>query len=432
MSSDAEVSGWAPFRRRMFTALWLAQLGSNIGTWMQTVGAQWMLVDVSHAATLVALVQTASMAPMLLLALPAGVLADVLDRRWLLLITQAAMASVAAVIAILTAANVMTPALLLTMTFLLGCGAALMAPAWQAIQPELVPRDQIPAAAALGGMNVNLARAIGPALAGVLVAGLGPAAVFGINALSFLAVLAVLALWHRPEESRADPERVVPALFAGLRYVRHAPGVRRILVRAALFVVPASALWALLPIVARDSLGLGSIGYGGLLAALGIGAVVGAAIMPRMRGHLSANAQLAISALTFAAATAALARTTNLILVSVLLVLAGVAWLTVLSILNAALKLTVAAWVRARALAVYVLVFIGGQGVASLVWGLLAAAVPVSGTLLIAAALLAVCAASVRLLPLHPETGTLDRTPRPPGRSRQWCPIPIPPTGPCS
>jgi MFS family permease len=412
MRVRAADSGWAPLASPLFRALWLAQLGSNVGTWMQTVGAQWLLVDVPHAAQLVALVQTASLAPTLLLVLPAGVLTDVVDRRWLLVGTQAMMAGVAAVIAALTATGVITAGLLLALTFLLGCGAAVMAPAWQAIQPELVAREQLAAAAALGGMNVNLARAIGPAVAGVIVAWAGPAAVFGLNAVSFVVVLVVLALWQRPVElAGMRAERVVPALQSGVRYVRYAPAVRRVMLRAALFVVPASALWALLPVVAHGPLRLGATGYGGLLAALGVGAVLGAALLPRWRRRVPANRVLAVASAVFAAATLALALVSSPVVVGALLVFAGIAWLAVLSTLNAAMQLTLAGWVRGRGLAVYQLVFLGGQGVAAFLWGALAAGLGVPLALLISAGLLLACGASVRVLPMLPGTGTLDRTP---------------------
>ena len=199
-------------RNGVYRSLWFAQLGSNVGTWMQTVGAQWLLVDRAHAATLVALVQTASLLPVMALSLPAGVLADVLDRRRLLLASQCSMALVAGTLAVLTGFGLTTPATLLTLTFLLGCGQAITGPAWQAIQPELVDREQIPAAAALGSLTVNLARAVGPAIAGLIIAETGPAAVFAINAVSFVGVLAALAAWRRPVDDSSRAESAVAAL----------------------------------------------------------------------------------------------------------------------------------------------------------------------------------------------------------------------------
>jgi MFS family permease len=193
----AAPSSWAPLRITAFRTLWIAQMVSNIGTWMQTVGAQWMLVHQPNAATLTSLVQAASLLPVFFVSLPAGVLADVLDRRRLLVGTSLVMTALAGTLAVLTGAGLTTPTVLLILTFLMGCGQALTSPAWQAIQPELVPCEQIPAAA-LGSMNINVARAIGPALAGLLVAATSPSVVFGVNAVSFLAVTAAVISWRRP------------------------------------------------------------------------------------------------------------------------------------------------------------------------------------------------------------------------------------------
>ncbi|HKG50014.1 MAG TPA: MFS transporter, partial [Actinomycetales bacterium] len=251
-------SPWAPLASRVFRALWLAVLVSNLGTWMQTVGAQWLLVGDPNASTLVSLVQTASALPVVLLALPSGVLADNFDRRRLLLAVQLFQAAVGAALTVLSAFGELGPALLLVFTFALGAGAALSGPAFAALTPELVPRSQLGAAAALGSVNVNLARAVGPALAGLMVARLGVTAVFAVNTLSFMAYAAVLALWRPKDDPDGGvPERFLPALRAGGRYVRWSPVVRRILFRCGTFVLPATALWALLPLVATRRLGLG-------------------------------------------------------------------------------------------------------------------------------------------------------------------------------
>jgi MFS family permease len=416
-AATADGGSWAPMRNRVFRALWFAQLGSSVGTWMQTVGAQWLLVDRAHAATLVALVQTASLLPVMLLSLPAGVLADVLDRRKLLLGSQAAMAASAGVLTALTAAGLTTPATLLVLTFVLGCGQAVTGPAWQAIQPELVERRQIPAAAALSSLTVNLARAVGPAAAGLIVATTGPTAVFTINAVSFVGVLAALAMWRRKpaEPSRQQAEAALAALEAGTRYVRNAPAVTRILLRAGLFVVPGSALWALLPVVSASRLHLGAGGYGALLGALGVGAVGGALTLSQLRARLSGSQILAVSAIMFGLATLTLTLalplgTAATPVIAVFMVIGGFAWIASLSTLNASLQLTLPAWVRARGLSVYLLVFMGGQAIGSLAWGLLAGAIGDAWTLAAAAALLGLAAASVPRWPLRPTTGRLDRT----------------------
>ncbi|HEV3013617.1 MAG TPA: MFS transporter, partial [Actinomycetota bacterium] len=340
--------------------LWLAQLGSLVGTWMQTVGAQWLLVDQPAASTLVALVQTANMSPVFFLALPAGVFADVFDRRRLLIAVQTGSLVVAAVLATLTAAGEVTPALLLAFTFLLGCGQTLTMPAWQALIPELVPRSQLPAASALGGISMNLARAVGPAVAGLLIASVDVAAVFALNALSFGFLVLALATWRRPVEPDDLPERFGSALVAGGRYIRHSRVVRRILLRSLLYVVPGTVVWALLALVASRRLGLGPGGYGLLLAALGVGAVTGAFALPRLRGWTSNNGIVLLASLVYAVALVVVALVANPAAVTVVLFAAGAAWLAVMASLNATMQLFLPGWVRARGLSTYQVVFVGG------------------------------------------------------------------------
>jgi MFS family permease len=395
------TSTWAPLRIAAFRSLWIAVLASNIGTWMQTVGAQWLLVEQRDSSALVALVQTASMLPVLLLALPSGALADTFDRRRLLIAVQAFLVGVGALLTALTAADRMPPALLLTLTFALGAGQALTLPAWQALIPELVPRSQLPAASALGSISINLARSVGPAIAGVLVAQVGVAAVFGLNALSFLVFGLVLARWRRPVEGPAGtPERFAAALRAGGRYVRHSPVVRRILLRASLFVVPGSALWALLPLVASRRLALGAGGYGVLLGAIGVGAVVGAVVLPRVRERLTPNQLLAAAGLVFGLALLVVALVRDAFVVTLALLPAGVAWMTVLSSVNAALQLFLPNWVRGRGLSVWQVVFAGGQALGALFWGALAEWHGLVVTYVAATVVMLAGAASVRLWPL--------------------------------
>ncbi|WBB81400.1 MFS transporter [Micromonospora sp. WMMD882] len=405
------ASAWAPLRLTAFRGLWLAVLASNVGTWMQTVGAQWLLVDQPGAATLVALVQTAGMLPVLLLALPAGALADTFDRRRLLIAVQVFLAAVGLLLTVLTAVGRMPPALLLTLTFAIGVGQALTLPAWQAVIPELVPREQIVSASALGSISVNLARSVGPAVAGVLVAQAGVAVVFGVNAFSF-AVFAVALLRWRPDrpEGGPMPERFTAALRAGGRYVRHSPVVRRILLRAALFVVPGSALWALLPLVASRRLAMGSSGYGVLLAALGLGAVAGALVLPRLRLALSSNQLLLLAGLVFAGALLVLAWVPQPVAVTVALLPAGLAWMTVLSSVNAAMQLFLPGWVRARGLSVYQMVFAGGQALGALAWGALGELAGLVVALAVAGVVMAGCAVSVLAWPLR-DTRDVNRDP---------------------
>src|SRR5918998_2572127 len=259
----AAPSAWAPLRIRVYRALWIAQLTSNVGTWMQTVGAQWLMGSLSGDPLLVALVQTAMTLPIFLVGFPAGALGDVYDRRRVLLLSQSFMLVSAGALAALTLGGAVTPWVLLGLTFALGLGQALTAPSWQAIQPQLVGRELIPQAAALGATSMNLARAVGPAIGGALVAAAGPEWVFALNAVSFVAVLAVPVAWRRePRAKVLGPEHVGSALRAGLRFVRSSPRMRTALVHVFAYIFFGSAVWALLPVVARSGLGLGSGGYG--------------------------------------------------------------------------------------------------------------------------------------------------------------------------
>ncbi|WP_225823508.1 MFS transporter [Streptomyces naphthomycinicus] len=415
----ATDSPWAPLAARVFRALWIAQLVSNIGSWMQTVGAQWLLVG--HGAALVTLVQTAASLPVVLLALPSGVIADRFDRRSVLLAAQFTMLAVSATLAALAFADALTPTVLLVLTFLLGCGTALMGPAWQAIQPELVERRRLGQAAALGAVNMNLARAVGPALGGAVVAAAGAGWVFAFNAASYLGIAAVLVAWRRPEPATgpvAGGEGLLAALHAGRRYVWNAPGVRRVLLRTLLFIPGGAALWALLPLTASRTLGLGSGGYGLLLAAVGVGAVAGAFALPRLRKALGANGMLAAGALVFAGVLAVLATVDSPWLVTVALLPAGLAWIAVLSTLNAAVQTRLPGWVRARGLAVYLLVFQGGQALAAPLWGAVADWAGLRACLLAAAGVMLLSAASVRRWPLRDAAGIdpapSDHWPAPP------------------
>ncbi len=356
---------------------------------MQGVAAAWLMTSLTTSPVPVALLTTMASLPLFLVGLPAGALADVVDRRWLVLLTQGWMLAVAAVLGALAAAGGMTPGLLLALIFLLGLGGAISAPAWQAIVPALVPRRELAAAVALNSAGFNLARAIGPALGGLLVATAGPAPVFLLNAASYLGIMAVLFRWRPPPlEHTASVERMGGAVAAGIRYVRHAPPLRAVLARTAAFIVAASALWALLPVVATRQLGLGAGGYGILLASIGLGAVGGAAILPRLRQRLGADRMVVIFTLVFAAGMVGLAYLRDLLAVNAALVAVGVAWLTVTSSLNVSAQTTTPAWVQARALGVYLLVFQGGFAGGSAAWGLVAERFGERGALLAATALL--------------------------------------------
>jgi MFS family permease len=380
-------SALAPLRSPVFRALWIAALVSNIGTWMQSVGAVWQVGNQSGSAALVALVQTAVSLPIVLLALPAGAAADVVDRRRLLLLTQTWMLVSAAALCVATVLGLASPAAVLALTFLLGLGNAANAPAWQATIPELVGGRLLAPAVALNSAGFNIGRAIGPALGGLVVAAAGPAAVFGLNALSYLGVLAVLWRWRRPPQDKLGAgEQMLGAIGAGIRYVRFAPLLRAVLLRTALFILPASALWALLPVVARGALGLDATGFGLLLGALGIGSVAGAVVLPRLRRAVPIDRRVVAATCLYALATVVLAVVGSALVVGLAMVAAGMAWLAILTSFNVATQTAVPRWVRARGLAVYLLVFQGGLAVGSALWGVVAGRVGERTALLAAAA----------------------------------------------
>jgi MFS family permease len=383
----AAVTTWTPLRRPVFRALWIAQFAANTGTWAQTVGAQWLMGDLGGGSLAVALVQTATTLPVFLLVVPAGALGDIVDRRRLLLCGTAVMFAGAAALALLTATGAMTPALVLALTAAVGAGAALSLPTFAAIQPELVPREAIPQAALLNGANLNVARALGPALGGALIGVAGPEATFALSAVSLLAVVAVLVGWDRqPDDRPLGAERVRPAIVTGIRYVRSSPAFATVVARTLLFILFASALWSLVPDVARGPLGLGAGGYGLLLGAIGVGAVAGAFTLPLVRGRLEPNRVVVAGTLAYSAAMVVVGLGRSPAPVALALVIAGLGWIAVMSSLSACAQLVVPGWARARALAFYTLTFMGGQAVGGALWGAVAETAGLQAAFAVAAA----------------------------------------------
>ena len=353
---------------------------------MQDVGESWLMTSLTPSPVLVALVETAGSLPVVLVALPAGALADIVDRRRLLLVMQVWMFVAASAMGIIALMGQMTPGRLLWLTFFLGVGSAMSNPVWQAITPELVPPSDLPAAITLSGVGINIARAIGPALAGLIVAASGPWAVFLLNAASFVGIIFVVYRWRpAPRKSKLPPEEIIGAMRAGVRYLRHSPELQTVLLRSGIFVVCASALWALLPQQARRHLGLGSFGYGLLLGCIGLGAIIGAWLLPKIQERLSVNGLVAAGTVVFALATISLAYVHSFGVLAAALAAGGVAWIAVLSSLNVSAQTVTPSWVRARVMAVYLLVFMGGLAAGSAVWGFVAARVGVSAALLFAA-----------------------------------------------
>ena len=364
---------WTPFTQATFRNLWLAILVANIGTWIHDVAAAWVMAESTGSPFMVAAVQSATTLPIVLLAVIAGTLSDIVDRRKYLILAQLWMTLVASVLALLAHLDMLAPWTLVALTFALGIGAAMAMPAQQATTPELVPRAMLGPAVALGSLSMNIARSIGPALGGLIVASAGIEWAFAINALSFLGVVLVLALWRRtPETSALPPEPFGVALRAGLRYATQATVLKSVLIKAASFFVFASALTALLPIVVNRELQASAGTYGLLLGCVGLGAIAGAILLPRLRASYDSDRLVLVATLTYAVCMLALALVRNLHALYVVSLASGFAWITVLSALQIAAQTSVPAWVRARALSLYIVVFAGGMAVGSLGWGALA------------------------------------------------------------
>jgi len=400
----AVTAVWRPLRHGFFRAMWIASVVSNIGTWMHTVAASWLMTTLALSPLPVALVQTATTLPVFLLGLPAGAMADMTDRRRMLIFTQSWMLVMAAVLGVLTLEGVIGPWWLLGLTFALGLGSAMNQPAWSATIPELVPREELASAVALNSVGFNIARAIGPALGGMVMAASSAGIVFLLNAVSFLGVILVLTRWRysRPASEGENP-RLHHAMRDGVRYIRATPTYHAVLVRAGLFSFAGSALWGLLPVVARTSLSLTSTGYGVLLGCLGIGSILGATAMGFLRSRYSPDVLVASGAVVFALATAALATIHHFGPVALAMLAGGVAWMTVMTTFNVSAQMAPPAWMRARALAVYILVFQGSLAAGSGTWGAIAGRVGVPISLLIAAATLVAGLATGARLPLSPK-----------------------------
>jgi MFS family permease len=385
--SEAVKSPWSPLHNGLFRALWIATIVSNVGTWMQDVGAGWLMTSLSTSPAMVALIEAADSIPVMLLAIPAGALADIIDRRRLLIAVQIYLLMVAGTLGLLTWLNLMDAWLLLGFTFALGVGAALVMPAWAAIVPDLVPREELASAIALSSIAINISRTIGPAIAGVLIAAEGPWLVFVLNALSYIGILVVLARWHKEHHQRTLPaERLFSAIRVGMRFVLHTQPLQFVLIRGIAFFAFASSTWSLFPLVVRRELGQGPEIYGLLLTCIGMGAVGGAMFLPRLRARASRDAIVAGATTLYALAALILAHAHNLAVLVVAMIATGIAWISILSTLQVSAQLTLPPWVRARGLAAYVVVFMGGMALGAILWGQVASHIGIPATLTTAAA----------------------------------------------
>jgi MFS family permease len=385
---------------------------SNVGGWMHDVGAGWLMTTLNPSPLLAALVQAATTLPVFVLAIPGGALADIINRKRLLLIATAYMTIVAASMGTVVLAGGMTAEWLLLFTVALGAGTALVNPAWQSIVPQLVPKPELASAIVLNSVGINISRAIGPALAGAAIAALGLASPFLMNAVSFLAVIGALLWWAPPAPAprQLPAERWISAMRVGLRYARSSAPLKSTLRRAIGFLLFASAYWALLPLIARQQLGGDAKLYGVLVACIGAGAVAGATLLPRLRRRYGSSRVVLLSSFGTAAVLLALALSRERALVGAACVVAGAAWIAALSSFNVSAQMSLPDWVRARGLAIFSAVLFGSLAFGSTLWGQTAAVIGIPSALLLAAGGAALVGVLTRRIPLQ-SAGDLDLTP---------------------
>ena len=391
--NDARPStgAWHPLRIALFRNLLIADFVSDIGTFMQTVGAAWLMTSLTASPAYIALIQTASALPFFLLALPAGSIGDIFDRRKLILFTETWMFAIAIILTIVTFAGLMTPWLLLLLTLALSLGDAIESPAWRAIFPELVKKEDLTPALALNGIEFNLARATGPGLGGFVVAVAGVATAFLLDALSFLGVIFVIFTWKRPIRKSALPvETLGEASAAAIRYVRYSPGIRTLLVRSGIVIFFSSSFWALLPAVAKQ-LSKSPLGYGFLLGFFGVGAVLGAVVLQRGRSKVSTETMLSTATVVFGVILLCTATLHSLVLLCALMLFGGAAWTVFMSLFNTIVQSLAPDWVRARVMAAYLFVFQGSIAIGSTLWGFAAERSSVRAALLISAIGIGAC-----------------------------------------
>jgi MFS family permease len=409
MKATASPNLWRPLRVTIFRNLLIADVVSDAGAFMQNVGAAWLMVSLGAGPIYVALTQTAASLPYFLLALPAGSAGDILDRRKLVLFTESWMMGVALLLAILTIAGVMSPWILLVLTFALSAGDAFEAPAWRAILPELVPKEDLAAASALNGIEFNLARAVGPGLAGMIISAAGVAAAFVANFVSFFGVILVVARWKRPVRNRtAPPESFSGATVAAIRYVRHSPAILTVLLRTGVAMFFTSALFALLPTVSR-SVNQSATGYGLLLGCFGGGAIIGALVMQSARDRWATESIVSTSVVSLGLVTLAMSGLHRLSPLAAVLLVGGAAWVIFISLISALVQNLAPDWVRARVLAIFILVYQGSYALGTAAWGAVAQRSGV-GTALIYAGIGTIATAAIALFVQLPDS-TADLSP---------------------
>lgn len=369
-SRISSPSAWLPLKRPFFRMLWIANSFSMIGAWMHDVGAAWLMASIAPTPFMVAMIQTASALPLALLALPAGALADIFDRKRLILTTLIWRIVVSGGLGLITVLGYTSPSVLLVATFALGFGMAMSAPAWQAIIPDIVPRKEVPEAVTLGSVTFIGARGAGPALGGLVVAAVGSGGTFVLNAASLLGITFVIGSWKRTvSKSTLPEERLIGAIRTGIRYVGNVPEIKNALIHTATFSICASAMWALLPIVAKQYMELTSVGYGMLLGVFGAGGLLSVAILPRIRSRFTLNQLVFVTVILFSLVLFAMAYVRNFALLGCTMLIAGASWLALLSSLMASLQSVAPSWVLGRVMSLHALVFFGTQAGGSAFWG---------------------------------------------------------------
>jgi len=382
------ASAWAPFHNRLFALIWTATVVSNIGGWMYNVASGWLMTSLDPDPLIVSLVQVANNLPMFLFAIPAGALADIVDRRRLLIFGEAAITITSTAFAVLVWLHLITPLSLLLFSFVVTIGSAITAPGWQAVVPQLVSKADLPAAVAANSVGINVSRAVGPAIGGILVGAMGIAAPFWLNAFSNVGVIAALIWWHPPRRSGTPlpPESFGNAIRTGLRHARYNRHLSATLIRAIAFFGFASAYWALLPLVARSQIAGGPALYGILLGIIGASAVAGAFLLRPLRARWGADRLLSIATLATSMATGLFALAHDSATAVAASLIAGASWIAAVSSLNVSAQVALPEWVRGRGIAVYVTVMFGALTIGSALWGELAALISLPGALLLAAA----------------------------------------------
>lgn len=382
---ENQIGAWTPMKHPVFRMLWIAILFVNIASWMQDVGAGWLMTSLAPTPVMVSLVQAATSTPFFLLAIPAGALADIVDRRRFLIGTQIWLACCAGVLGIMTLTGLTSSVLLLLFTFFLGVGLAMMMPAWGAVIPELVPREELQSAVALNSIAINIARSIGPAIAGIIVAAAGSGAVFMANATLYTVVTFLTIRWKRNvPRSELPSEHLISAIKAGLRYARHSEALRAVMIRGCCFFVFASASWALMPLIVRHELKSGPGTYGLLLGCIGVGAITGATLMPRLIRLVTRDTIIRCASAVYGLAMLALAASDVVIAACCAMLAIGISWMMTASALMTAAQITLPGWVRARGLAFFWIVFTGGMAGGSVIWGQIAGLLNIQSALVIA------------------------------------------------